>query len=444
MIDRTRMTERISPSLLRLELKRATQPLLVLAIGFGIVLLAANYILSNINGGVGSTHTIRVEVADATGVVPERAETRFEGIEAGLVQSVDLVHGHAVLTASVANQFGPIYKNATVAVRPNTALQDMYLDILNRGTPSAGLASADYVIPMDQTTSPVNVAEVLDVFEPGVRAHMYDVLNELGNGLADRGAMLREAFVDLAPLLQIAGKVSDQLAVRADYTRELVHNAAILSSTLAQRTDQLRTVVLAGTKTLQALSTEGGAPLQQTLSDLPGALAAIPSTTQDVNGLLVHLNPAITDLYPVADKLPSALANLRSFAASADPAVVALRTPVVRLVPLSERLRPLSADLASSLTRIKPQTHWVNDVATDLVDCSTQLYEFFNWNASVFKFQDPFGTYSRGDFGFGLFTAPNVKDPNVVTGAGCAGGTTIGGVPSPGAPGPPPLKGIYP
>ncbi len=430
MIDRERMTERVSPSLMRLELRRAFRPLLVLAIGFGVAVVAGIYILGNINGGVGSTHTIRAEVADTTGVVPERAEVRFEGIEAGLVQSVDLNHGHAVITATVANKFGTIYKNATLAVRPNTALQDMYVDVLNRGTPSAGRAGPGYVIPLSQTSSSVNVSELLNVFEPGVRAHLYDVLNQLGNGLQGRGAYLRQAFVDLVPFLRIAGQVSQQLAVRADLTKQLVHNAAILTRVLGQRGGQLHNVVLSGTRTLQALSTQGGAPLRETLADLPGVLGPIPKTTSDIDGLLAKLDPAITGLYPVANQLSSALGNLRSFATSAEPALVALRVPVQKLVPLSQQLRPFSSALASSLQGLSPQTADVNHITTVVAGCPVAPYAFFNWTASVTKYYDPYGAYPRGDAGIGLFSLSPAKDPRMVNETTCAGGTGLGAVPS--------------
>jgi ABC-type transporter Mla subunit MlaD len=430
VIDRERLTERISPSLLRIELKRALRPLIVLAIGFAVAAVAGEYILNNINGGVGSTHTIKVEVADATGIVPARAEVRFEGIEAGVVQHVDLVHGHAVLTATVANKFGSIYRNATLTVRPNTALQDMYLDVLNRGTPSAGKATQAYVIPLDQSSSPVNVSEVLNVFDPGVRARLYDIFNELGNGLNDRGAYLRRAFVELAPFLRIAGQVSGQLAARADYTKQLVHNAAILSSVLGQRSAQLHNVVLAGTKTLRALSTEGGTPLRQTLADLPGVLSPIPQTTQDIDGLLGKLDPAITGLYPVADRLRSALANLRGFATAAEPALTKLREPVRKLVPLSEQLQPLSSQLASSLNAISPQTPDVNHITSVVAECPSAPYAFFNWTASVTKYYDAYGSYPRGDAGLGVFSLSNLKDPRNVDEPTCAGGHGLGGVPT--------------
>lgn len=438
MIDRSRLTERVTASLFVLELKRAARPLLLLAIGFIAAAIAGDYVLNNINGGVGSTHMMKFEVADATGVVPGRAEVRFEGIEAGLVNNVQLIGGHAVLTASVANKFGPVYRNATAAVRPNTALQDMYLDILNRGTPTAGTAGPSYVVPLSQTQSPVNLSEVLDLFQPGVRAHLYDVLDQLGNGLQDRGADLRLAFVDFAPLLKIAGQISTQLAARTDDTKELVHQAAELSSIIAGRTRQLRQVVVSGTSALQAVSTDGGRPLEETIHELPPTLAALGPTLQDVNALLPNLNRAVTNLEPVADRLPSALPELKAFATSADPAVEALRVPVQKLVPLSDALKPFAADLSRTLGDISPQTGYVDRITQDVARCPKQIDEFFNWTQSVGKYYDAFGSYPRAAFSVGFYTLP-MDDNRAQTHPikQCSGGSLpIGGIPTPLPPGP--------
>ena len=66
-----------------------------------------------------------------------------------------------------------------------------------------------------QTQSPVNLADVLNTFQPDVRAQLYNMLDQLGNGLQDRGAYLRRAFALLAPFLQVAGNAAGQLAVSA-------------------------------------------------------------------------------------------------------------------------------------------------------------------------------------------------------------------------------------
>jgi ABC-type transporter Mla subunit MlaD len=438
VIDRERLTERMNLSLLRLELRRATRPLIILAIGFGVALFAGQYILNNVRGGIGGTHTMNFEVADATGIVPGRAEVRFQGIAAGLINGVQLVNGHAVVTASVANKFGSVYRNATAAVRPNTALQDMYLDVLNRGTPSAGTPTSSYVIPLSQTTSPVNLSEVLNQFQPGVRAHLYNMLNELGNGLADRGAYLRRAFVDLAPFLKIAGQISTELAAHTDYTKQLIHDATALSSILAQRSRQLHSLVVSGTSTLEALATAGGRPLQETIHQLPPTLSVLAPTLSDIDGLLPNLNRAVVDLGPVADRLPSALPALKSFAKSADPAVTALQGPVIKLAPLAQSLTPFSTNLARSLAAIAPQTGYVDRITLDVSRCPKQLDEFFNWTQSVGKYYDAFGSYPRAAFAFGFYTLPtDTNRKQVAPIKQCSGGSLpIGGIPTPLPPGP--------
>jgi ABC-type transporter Mla subunit MlaD len=438
MLDRRRLTEHVNLSTLRLEVRRALQPVAILAVGFLAAVAAGLFILNNINGGIGSTRTMRFEVADATGVVPGRAEVRFYGIQAGQITDVQLQHGHAVLTATVADKFGPVYRNAIAEVRPNTALQDMYLDVVSRGTPSAGMTGSGYVVPLSQTQSPVNLADVLDTFQPDVRTQLNNLLDQFGNGLQDRGADLRQGFITLAPFLQIAGKVSAQLAARAQLTKDLVHNTAVLSTVLASRSTQLHQLITSGTATLEALSTEGGAPLQELIHSVPPLLNAAQPALQNVESLTPNLDRAVTALEPVADRLPSGLANLRTLARSATPAVRRLDPAVTQLLPLADRLQPFSNDLGGALNEISPQISDVNTVTQDAADCIPWIDEFFNWDASISKFSDSLGPMPRGNAHFGFYSVTPVKEPNYTYGYQCAGGKPILGVPTPKYAGPPP------
>jgi ABC-type transporter Mla subunit MlaD len=431
MIDRSRLTDHVSPSLLRLELRRAIQPLIVFAIGVAVAAVAGYYVLNNISGGIGSTHTMQFEVADATGVVPGRAEVRFYGITAGEITAAKLAQGHAVLTVTVANKFGPVYRNAQAELRPNTALQDMYLDIVSRGTPAAGVAGSGYVVPLSQTQSPTNLAEVLNTFQPDVRTQLYNLIDQLGNGLADRGADLRQTFVLLAPFLQIAGNVSRQLAVRSVLTRQLVHNAAALTDLLASRSTQLRELVSSGSQTLESLSIAGGTPLRETIAQLPPTLVALQRFLTQTDGLLPPLNRAAGALQPVADQLPTSLANLKALGVSADPALRRLRAPVQKLVPLAGQLQPFASDLAGSLQRIAPQVSDVNSLTQDLADCTKQINEFFNWDASMAKLHVSIGQQVRGNANFGFYSVPGFKQSNYTTGSQCDGGAPLGNVPTP-------------
>lgn len=439
MIDRTRVTDRVNVQTLRLELRRALQPLIMLAVGFAVAIVAGYYIVQSINGGIGSTHQMRFEVADATGVVPGRAEVRFYGIHAGQISGAKVAHGRAIITVNVADKFGPVFRDATAAVRPNTALQDMYLDITSRGTRSAGVAGPNYVIPIDQTHSPSNLADVLNTFQPDVRTRMYDLIDQLGNGLADRGADLRQAFVLLAPFLRIAGNVSQQLAARTSLTKQLVHNTAQLSNVLASRSTELRQLVTQGTATLGALSTEGGAALRADIAQLPGMLHVTQTILNSADGLFPALDKTIGVLEPVANELPSGLTNLQNLAASANPAVVRLQRPVQQLVPLADQLQPFAANLAGALRQIRPQISTVDTATTDLADCTTELNEFFNWDASMSKWVDQQGPMVRGNGNFGFYTVPTVKDRQYGYRKQCApGAPPLGEEPTPKFNGPAP------
>jgi phospholipid/cholesterol/gamma-HCH transport system substrate-binding protein len=355
-----------------------------------------------------------------------------------LINKAALVGGHAVLTVGVANMVGPVYRNAQAELRPNTALQDMYLDIVNRGTPNAGIAGPNDVIPLSQTQSPTNLADVLNTFQPDVRTQLYNILDQLGNGLQGRGQDLNRAFARLAPFLNIAGNVSKQLAVRASMTRQLVHNAAVLSGVLAARSTQLRTLITSGTDTLDALSTEGGVPLREAIADFPATLRGAHDILTALSGLEPNLDSALGSLGPVADRLPSGLADLRSLADRLAPAASRLQTPVVKLVPLADQLRPFSSALAGSLRQLSPQVSDVDKLTRDAASCMTQIAEFFNWDASVGKFSDSQGVIARGNVNFGFYSLPTGPAPaNYTFGSQCSGARPLANAPTPKYDGPP-------
>jgi ABC-type transporter Mla subunit MlaD len=439
MIDRSRMTEKVNFSLLQLEAKRALKPLAIIALGVVVTLGGAYYIISNINGGIGGTHQMKFEMADVTGAVPNRAVVKFYGIEAGKVTDAQLIDGHAVVTATVATKFGNVYKNATAQLRPNTALEDMYLDITNRGTPSAGVAGPNYVIPQSQTQSPVNLSAVLNVFQPDVRTQMYNLLDQFGNGLADRGYALKRAFTLLAPFIQVAGNIANQLAERATLTKQFVHNASTLSAILASRSTQLHNFVVHGTQTLEALSTEGGQPLRQTISEVGPSLNQVYATWQALHTLQPTLTDALDKLQPVASDLPSALSSLKAFSVSARPALQTLQRPVTELTPMAQQLQPFTQNLSTAVDRIKPQVSDFDTAAHYSAKCVAFIDEFFNWDYSMSKFSDDYGPFVRGNVHVGFYSLPGGSQPNYVSDYACGDNSQpVGGAPTPKYNGPPP------
>lgn len=426
---RDRRTERLNRARLQLEVKRAARPTLVVLAGLAVGLACGLYIAIHVSRTLlSSTFQVRFAVSDVSGVVAGLDEVRFKGIPAGSITGVELVGGHPVLTAQLQTKYGPIYRDAHAQLRPNTALNDMYLDIVDRGSPAAGRAVTADPLPSNQTTSAVNIDDVLNVFRADQRVQLRTLLDSLGNGLRDRGAALRTAFVELVPLLYTAGNISDQLSSRGPLVRQLVHNTALLTTELGRRQQQLRVLLDAGSAVLSTL--QSSSPnLAATLHELPPTLSALQSSFASVRAVLPDLNTAVRTLYPVAGQLPGALVALRRLSATANPAVQALQAPVGQLVPLAQQLVPLSGNLVTAIDALSPQVGTINHTTQDLVSCKQGVQGFFQWDASMSKFGDVRGPVPRGNLVLGGASNGIVNSPWEYAPQACTPGRAIGGRP---------------
>jgi phospholipid/cholesterol/gamma-HCH transport system substrate-binding protein len=429
---RDRRTERINRARLELELRRSLRPTTVVVLGLLVGLAAAAYIGVHVSRTLfAGTYEVRFAVDDATGVVAGLNEVRLKGVPVGTITRVDSVGGRPVLTAQVKKKYGPVYRDARAQLRPNTALQDMYLDIVDRGTPAARRADAAHPLAETQTATAVHIDDVLNVFRAGERDRLRTLLDNLGNGMRDRGATLRTAFVQVVPFLRVAGRISEQLARREAMTRRLVHNTAVLTSDLARRDGTLRTLVHDGAATLSTLQA-GSHDLDATLRALPPTLATMDASFSSVRGVLGDVDGAVRALYPVAGRLPRSLASLRALNAAAAPAVHDLRAPVGRLVPFARAVVPVSAGLEQAVQALAPQTGTIDHVTGDLAACKKGVQGFFQWNASMSKFGDVRGPIPRGNVVFGGQSGGIASAPDEFAPKACTAGRPIGGrVPGP-------------
>lgn len=412
--------------------KRSARPLIIVLTTLAIGAVCAIYLVLHIDKTalVGS-NTYSFQVADANGVMPSVDEVRFKGIPAGEITSVALHGTQPVITVALESSFGQIYRNATAQLRPNTPLQDMFLNITSRGTPSAGLASTADPVSSDQTDTSVNISDVLNVFAGNERARLAQLLAALGNGLADRGLALRTAFEELVPFVAQAGRITQQLSIHSGLTKQLIHNAGVLTTALGQRAAQIRTLVADGSQVADTLGASSPA-LQQTLSELPPTISTADGALSALSGVLPSVNGAVTSLDPVADTLPRALAEIRTLTRVAQPAVDALQTPVARLVPFATTLRPVASNLSASVHTLLPQIPVVIRTVSDVGNCLPALYGFFAWDASMAKFGDARGAAPRGNAVAGAQTL-GIKNGFEFAPQACTPGTAIGGrLPQPG------------
>lgn len=339
---------------------------------------------------------VQVSFQDAKGIFPGGDSVRIHGVVVGVVTKADLVNNRPVMTLNILRQYGPIYRNARLRIRPVTPLQDLYIDITDRGTPSAGLAGGSYVIPATQTVTPVDISRILDTFNANTRDRLTIMLSELGRGLPDGGAQLRSAFAQLAPFLHVTGQATAVLRQHQQDVRGLVHNFGGLSHALADRDRALNEFVRAGDSTMAELASHS-APLQGTLEQTAALLPAMRSSFARVRTLTGTLDPALQSLAPVTSRLRGGLAALGQLGTQALPALKALRPAVGDLRTMAVQLAPTSRSLNTAFSRLEPEAPQLSHLTADVVPCLTTIRDFFNNTLSVFKYQDSNGAFPRAD-----------------------------------------------
>lgn len=387
---------RMTRDRLALEVRRARRPFVVY---LGLVICGTTALLGILRNQTflrpWEDHVrVRAFVADAKGIVSGKQEVRVAGVKVGVVTEERLVGGRAQITMQIDERYAPVYRDATVRLRPVTPLQDMYVE-LRRGHPAAGRLDGD-VIPESQTTSPVDISRVLDTFDADTRDRLATLLHQLGPGLADNGVQLRAAFERAAPFLRAAEQVTGALAERRAELRRLIGNTRRLTTALAGHDAQLARLVVRGEATLGELARED-APLARTIRALPGMVERLDAAMTSLGVARGRLDPAIDALRPAVARLAPGLDAAGRLGREARPAFSALASPVAALTPMAHALRPTAGALAQALDRLRSQAGSFDRLTRLLVPCREIMRQFFSNTPSVGKFANAYGAYPRGD-----------------------------------------------
>src|ERR671918_1369114 len=108
---------------------------------------------------------LKAEFETAQAVVPGQGQTlRVAGVRIGDVESVELEEGHGVVTFAVDREFLPVYRNATILMRPATGLKDMFFE-MDPGSERTGEVDDGDTLPVSNTAPDTNLDEVLSALD---------------------------------------------------------------------------------------------------------------------------------------------------------------------------------------------------------------------------------------------------------------------------------------
>ena len=363
-----------------------------------------------------SYYTVYAQFQTGAAVTAGQGQTvDIAGVEVGQVGGVKLENGRAVVTMNIFKKYRPIYKDASVLLRPRTPLKDMYL-ALDPGTATAGEVPNGGMLSASATSPDVNVDQILAALDTDTRNYLLLLLSGGAGAFQNPGAKgaapspsavrdLRGVFKRFAPLNRETQTFTKLLAQRQRNIRRSIHNLAVVTKSLGSVNGQLTSLIKSSNTNFSAISSQD-ANLQQALTLLPGTLQQTTTTLGKVETFSNQSATTLHALVPFANAFGPALEASRPLFKDTTPVIKnQLRPFSVAVQPVAKLLAPASADLAKATPNLVRSFNVLNALFNTLAyqPKGQKSYLFYgSWLAhiadSLTSGQDAQGPVVRGLF----------------------------------------------
>jgi phospholipid/cholesterol/gamma-HCH transport system substrate-binding protein len=348
---------------------------------------------------------IDAELSTAQAVTPGQGQTvNVAGVEVGEISNVRLEDGKAIVTLRIEQDTVPVYKDASVLLRPKTGLKDMVAE-LNPGTKDAGELEDGGRIPIGQTLPDVNLDEILAVLDDDTRSYLQLLLAGGAEGLEGNSQSLANTIRRFEPTARDTLALAQGLADRRENIKRAIHNFSLVVDELGAKDDQLARFVDSSNAVFATLARQD-ANLRATLEELPSTLTATRTALGKTERLANELGPTLQALRPGARALGPSLRQTRPFLRATAPVIRDEIRPFVRASrPFVNELRPAASDLAAVAPALVTSFKIVNALLNTLAynppgDTEEGFLFWASWvnhlGPAVFAMQDAQGPIRRG------------------------------------------------
>ena len=326
---------------------------------------------------------LKAEFETAQAVVPGQGQTiRVAGVRVGDVQQVELVDGAGVVTFAVDREYTPIYRDATILMRPYTGLKDMFFQ-LDPGTKRAGEYEESEVVPMRNTAPDVNFHDILGALDAETQAYLRLLLVGAGKGLEDRDKQLARLLGKLGPVNRNLARLNSTVAERRQELARFTHNMNVLTTRVGKAEDELVRLVASASEYLGEIAGEDP-DLRRVLRLLPGTLTEGREALISMRELATIMGPTFEDLRPFARNLESFNDSNRRFAETVTP-------------PLRDEIRPFVREARARVPTIRTAATRFADATPRLATVFGKLNRLLNMAAHNPRGAEPAGTPGRDE-----------------------------------------------
>ncbi len=305
---------------------------------------------------------------DARGLVGGQV-VKIAGARAGTIQNVVVTPDFkARVEGEVDSRFMPFRQNATCTIRPEGLIAENYVDCDPGTAPSPPLkASGSHppTVPVTNTTEPVGLLDLFNMFDMPTRDRFQAIVNELGIGTAGRGSdfndILRRANPTLAlarQAISILARQKNQLATIVDATNTIAAQGATHTADLQRFLERV--------SSLTSLTAAHRDPLSQTVARLPALLAAAEPALRQLDTVAVDGTPLLSQIHVAVPSLNRVSSDLGPFVSAAKPALAKMTVALRQAIPAIRNTTPMVRTLLAYTRRSLPGTKLFARLASNL------------------------------------------------------------------------------
>ncbi len=257
-------------------------------------------------------YVVQIVFAEAKGLDRfDQPAAAIAGSNAGRVTHVSYEDGRSIATLTLEpSARGKIFADATAALRPGSAIQNLVVNI-DPGSPEAGPLPDGAPIPQSQSTGYVAVDELTSVLDADTQAYVQILVSEASRGIRGVESELRDALAELGRIAETATPISRALYERRRLLTQLTGHLDVIFKTLKLRGDELGEAIDAGAATL-GVSAARETELAEATRGLAPLVMEAERSLRETSALASLLVPALDQLVPAADALPDAASELRA------------------------------------------------------------------------------------------------------------------------------------
>lgn len=333
--------------------ERGLKPITASLIGFLLLIVASYFIFTKALPW--TQHRMIYAVVPSSNLLAPGSPVRIGGVDIGKVTGSGRYRhtNDSVVDMEIDNTSPVIHRDATIDIRPRLFLEGNFYVQLSPGTPGSPALGDGGTIPIQNTTDPVQIDQLLDAFPAGVRHQLQNALAGFGTSLDTKPTAAQDGRLDPA----VRGLTGAQAINRTfDTSAASLRDSAIVSEALNGPDGRALSKMEAGFAKASTGLTQAQAQLGPLIANFDQTMRAMASQQQGLRQTVRELGPAARHANTAFAALESAFPAAEHFSNAFAGSLPELPATITAAYPWLAQAKPLlsNAELGGLLHDLQP------------------------------------------------------------------------------------------